>query len=308
MFRGERPQKGRLRQFHHLGCEAIGLKSVYLDAEIISLGYRLILDLGVKDFTLEINSLGCKKDRESLNRLLNKHLEKEYDDLCKHCQRRFSHNILRILDCKNPKCKKIVKSLNIGHKYLCEECLSYFKRLCLILDDNKISYKIKPTLVRGLDYYTDIVFEFVSSNLGSQSAIGAGGRYDHLVQSLGGANKPACGFALGLERLMLLREDLKLPGPSVFLSYVSENLYKKAFSLLNILRSEGISSDIDFTKGSLKSQLRYCQKIRCNYAVIVGEEELKQDSVILRDMRSSSQSVVKIAELVRILKNKDLSL
>jgi histidyl-tRNA synthetase len=304
MFRGERPQKGRLRQFHHLGCEAIGCKSVFLDAEIIILAWKLILSLGIKKFTLEINSLGCKDDKERLVNLLRKYLAGKETGLCPSCRKRLDNNVLRVLDCKNPDCKKIVDKQKIGHKYLCSECRLYLEKLTLLLKQQNIDYKIKPTLVRGLDYYTDIVFEFVSSDLGAQSAIGAGGRYDNLVESLGGPSRPASGFALGLERLMLLRKNIQYPAPAVFIAYTSDLVQERAFSLLNLLRNEGISSDMDFSRASLKSQLRYCQKLGCKYAVIAGDQELKQDSVILRDMESSCQSLVKIGDLARNVQNR----
>lgn len=305
MFRGERPQKGRLRQFNHIGAEAIGIKSVFLDAEIIKLARELLISFGVEDFQIQINSLGCRKDKENLNRMLKNKLANKIDSLCQDCRRRFSHNVLRILDCKKKQCKKAVQDLKIGNSYLCRDCSDYFKKLVSLLDAEGIKYKITPTLVRGLDYYTDIVFEFVSSSLGAQDAVGAGGRYDNLVKNLGGKGNPACGFALGLERIMLLKKSLNTVFPEVFLAFVSPSLASRAFQILNLLRESGISADMDFGEGSLKSQLRYCQKLNSKYAVIVGDEELKKQSVILRDMRFSSQEVVKISDLVEIIKEKD---
>ncbi len=301
MFRGERPQKGRLRQFHHIGAEAIGIKSPALDAEIIKLARDLLAYLGVKEFELQINSLGCREDKRRFQRLLKDKLKDKYDLLCPVCKKRFSTNVLRVLDCKNRKCAGVVKSLNIGNSYLCEECLNYFKKLCEYLRILEVDYKTVPTLVRGLDYYTQTVFEFISGSLGAQGAVGAGGRYDGLVKGLGGPSKPACGFALGAERIMMLIKNGHEPAPGVFVAYSSKEDFEEAFCILARLRNSGIAADIDFSGGSLKSQLRYSQKRGSQFVVIAAGGELSENSVILRNMKASVQETVKLGDLYGIL-------
>jgi len=302
MFRGERPQKGRLRQFHHIGAEAIGERHPGVDAEVVKLAYDLLRSFDVGNFTLEINSLGCPKDKESLRGKLKDKLKGKLHLLCGKCQHRFARNTLRLLDCKNPGCKDAVSSLGIGRSYLCKDCAEYYRAVLEILKDLSVNYRQVDSLVRGLDYYTHTVFEFTTSLLGSQNAVGAGGRYDELVEELGGPKKPSCGFALGLERILLLREKEELPCPRVFVAYTTAGLGKRAFLILDSLRGAGISSDMDFHPGSLKSQLRYGRKLRADFAVILGQDELENNSVILRDMKASSQEVVKIDNLINRLR------
>ncbi|MCD6539208.1 MAG: histidine--tRNA ligase [Candidatus Omnitrophica bacterium] len=302
MFRGERPQKGRFRQFHHIGAEAIGEKDPLLDTELIGLAEKLLVSFGIKDFYLEINSLGCEEDKNRFKSLLKKKLTDKVKLLCENCQKRFFTNPLRILDCKEANCRKVVNSLDIGNSYLCKSCLSYFEQVCSLLDKRGIPYKVNPWLVRGLDYYTQIVFEFNSDNLGSQKAVGAGGRYDGLVRELGGPDKPGCGFALGLERILLLRNLEKFSPLKVFVAYTSSELKSKAFELLTELRDEGVSSDMRFEFSSLKSQLRYAQKLGVEFVVILGEEELKNNQVSLRDMKASSQERLSLDGLIGFLK------
>jgi histidyl-tRNA synthetase len=303
MFRGERPQKGRLRQFHHIGAEAIGERSPLLDVELIALARRLLMGFGLDPPCLEINSLGCGADRRQLIKLLKDKLTPKQDRLCKECRRRLSTNVLRILDCKEAGCKKQVAALKIGGSYLCSDCSEYFEQVLEGLRRLSIEYIHVPTLVRGLDYYTQTVFEFTSPRLGAQSAVGAGGRYDNLIADLGGPSKPACGFALGLERILLLRTLSQLKGLDVFVAYVSEDLKEQAFRLLDRLRQEGISCDMVFEFTSLKSQLRYCQKRKASLAVILGEEELTDNKVTLRDMAASKQELADIDSLSETIKN-----
>ncbi|MFC1514442.1 histidine--tRNA ligase [Candidatus Omnitrophota bacterium] len=303
MFRGERPQKGRLRQFHHIGAEAIGQSSALLDAEIIILARDLLSAFGLEGVVLELNSLGCRDDQQRLQGMLKTKLEAK-QGLCEECRRRLSSNVLRILDCKKPDCRRIVSGLGIGRSYLCRECDLYFDKVVTALSAASVTYTHVPTLVRGLDYYTQTVFEFTSDALGAQSALGAGGRYDGLIFELGGKATPACGFALGLERILLLREAAQLPGLDVFVAYTAEDLAKDAFEVLKLLRGVGISADMDFNFTSLKSQLRYSQRLKSALAVIIAEDELKEKGVILRDMKASSQDVIKISDLVEAVKSK----
>ena len=205
MFRAERPQKGRLRQFHHLGIEAIGGLSPQLDVEVISLSDRLVKELGISNYQICLNSLGCSNDKIKLAQDLHQKLRANLSKLCADCQNRFKRNIFRILDCKNPGCQRVVSNLNLKQDYLCPACRSHFETVIQGLESINLNYQISPFLVRGLDYYTRTVFEIRHDQLGAQDAIGAGGRYDNLVGQLGGRASGAIGFAFGVERILLAR-------------------------------------------------------------------------------------------------------
>jgi histidyl-tRNA synthetase len=305
MFRGERPQKGRLRQFNHVGAEIIGSNSFYLDAEVISLALKIVDSVGLTKKELQVNSLGCEDDKKKLSKYIKEKLRKQKSQLCTNCQKRIEKNPLRVIDCKRPECRKIVKSLKLDKDHLCPDCLNHFNNLLSVLDNLQIDYKYNPYLVRGLDYYTNTVFEITSSQLGSQDALGAGGRYNNLFNQLGGLDIPAVGFALGVERVMLALEKIEVePSPLVFVARVGSGLDEKAFSVLTNLRNSNIVSTCDFRKKSLKAQLRYGQKIGSNFVIILGEEELKEKKVILKDMKKSQQETVKLDQLITTLKEK----
>jgi len=305
MFRGERPQKGRLRQFHHLGAEAIGSDSFYLDAEMIDLSLRILEAAGIKEKKLMINSLGCPDDKEKFSRLLKGDLEKRKSRLCEDCQRRLEKNPLRVLDCKKEECSKQVRGFmhaeTGGKEYLCKECFDKYKNLLNLLEGLGIKYEHNSCLVRGLDYYTNTVFEITSPKLGSQDAIGAGGRYNNLIHSLGGPQIPAVGFALGVERILLvLGEAREARKTDVFVAVVEKDLFSVAFKILNNLRKKALSADCDYNQKSLKGQLRVAQKIGVRYVIIVGSEELKEDCVILKDMEKGTQEKIKIDRIIEI--------
>ncbi|MCF7872611.1 MAG: histidine--tRNA ligase, partial [Candidatus Omnitrophica bacterium] len=305
MFRGERPQKGRLRQFNHVGAEIIGSNSFYLDAEVISLALKIVDSVGLTKKELQVNSLGCEDDKKKLSKHIKEKLRKQKSQLCTNCQKRIEKNPLRVIDCKRPECRKIVKSLKLNKNYLCPECLNHFNNLLSVLDNLQIDYKYNPYLVRGLDYYTNTVFEITSSQLGSQDALGAGGRYNNLFNQLGGIDVPAVGFALGVERVMLALDKIKIESsPLVFVARAGSGLEEKAFSVLTNLRNSNIVSTCDFRKKSLKAQLRYGQKIGSNFVIILGEEELKEKKVILKDMGKSQQETVELDQLITTLKRK----
>ncbi|MCM8787162.1 MAG: histidine--tRNA ligase [Candidatus Omnitrophica bacterium] len=308
MFRGEKPQKGRLRQFHHIGAEAIGSYSEFLDAEVIFLSLEILDALGIKQKSLHLNSLGCGLDKEKFKELLKKEILPYKDKLCIDCQRRMEKNPLRIFDCKEENCQSICEKFSsiTSQQYLCKTCHSHFKNLVDILKDN---FGIQPfvdfRLVRGLDYYTNTIFEINSPFLGSQNALGGGGRYNNLVEELGGPKVGAVGFALGLERIMLLLEKIDiLKTIDVFIATTNDTLIKEAVKLLISLRKENISSDIDYCKKSLKGQLRYAEKKNVNFVIILGEEELKENKVILKDMKRSLQEKVNIDNIIPLLKSK----
>lgn len=303
MFRGERPQKGRLRQFHHIGCEVFGSQSPYLDMEVIKLAMLILESCGVEKITLKLNSLGCEKDKKNFKNFLIRELEGSKEKLCLVCKGRVLTNPLRVLDCKHQSCKRVVSGLNLTKNNLCDSCRAHFEKVLSLLKKFNIPYDYDPTLVRGLDYYSNTVFEFVSSELGAKDACGAGGRYNDLVKNLGGPEIPAIGFALGVERMMLLiKEEPQVSTAKVFVAYTPRDIYPQAYKVLNSLRENGIPSDISYNDRPLKRQLRLAQKLGVDFTVIVGEEELKDGCLILRNMRESTQNKVKLDDLVAVLK------
>jgi len=303
MFRGERPQKGRLRQFHHLGAEAIGSDSFYLDAEVIILSLRILEALGVKEKELKINSLGCGSDKAKFSQYLQKALKANEEKLCDLCKKRIDKNPLRVLDCKLEQCRKVIKSLNLEKESLCPNCSAQFKDLLSLLDDLGIQYSYSPYMVRGLDYYTNTVFEITSSKLGSKDAIGAGGRYNNLVKFLGGPDTPATGFALGIERILIaLGEPTKKEGLDAFVAVASKSLLEDAFKILDSLRKADVSCDYDFCDKSLKAQLRAAQRKNARFVVIIGEEEAEKGIVLLKDMQGATQVEVKKEDLIKRIK------
>lgn len=314
MFRGERPQKGRLRQFHQIGVEAIGPKaaSPYLDAEVISLSVELLKAFGVNDYTLKINSLGTPKDKEQLARILREKILSEKPSLCPTCQERFDRNIFRILDCKSKDCQTLVAKVNLGITFLSPESEKYYSKVKDSLRVLGVNFQEVPTLVRGLDYYTQVVFEITSPSLGSQDALGAGGRYDGLVAELGGSKDvEGIGFSLGMERILLAQAQGKeileeKPGQSidVFVIALDETLFEKGFKILNALRKEKISSDIGYKISSLKNQMSLANKLAARYVMILGQDEVAQGNATLKNMATGEQSPVALDKVVSILKGK----
>jgi len=300
MFRAERPQKGRLRQFHHLGVEAIGSASSYLDVELIMLAEELLINFGVEGYKININSLGCSQDKKKFALLIKKALEGKIKDLCLDCQKRYKTNILRILDCKNKNCQQILRGLNLGKDYLCKDCQLHFEEVKEGLDSLNIGYEVSPFLVRGLDYYTRTVFEITHSDLGSQDAIGAGGRYDNLIEELGGPPKPAAGFALGLERVFLVvkHKDFSLNPLQVFVIGLGKESQKQMLKILRSLRQNNISADADYQEKSLKAALRRADALKVKFVIILGDLELKKGILQLKDMQKGTQKEVGLEELI----------
>lgn len=304
MFRGERPQRGRLRQFHHIGAEAIGSGSFYLDAEIIALCLEILDAVGLSDRQLRINTLGCPADKAKFSKYLKQALKINSGDLCSDCRRRLVLNPLRVLDCKNTLCVKTIKSLDLNQQYLCPQCRKEFAELLSLLDSLGIEYKSTPYLVRGLDYYTHTVFEVASARLGSQDAVAAGGRYNCLVKSLGGPDTPAVGFAAGVERILLAVElPDKKQTTEVFVAVADKTLAKPGFSILDTLRKAGVTGDYDYCGRSLKGQLRFAQKKGVKLVVILGLKEWADGYILLKDMQSSLQKKVKIDNLTAEIKH-----
>ncbi|MFA5087434.1 MAG: histidine--tRNA ligase [Candidatus Omnitrophota bacterium] len=307
MFRGERPQKGRLRQFHQIGVEAIGPDSCspFLDAEVICLSVHLLESFGVKDFILKINTLGTLEDKSRFAELLTEKLKSKLSGLCEECQGRFSKNVFRVLDCKNRGCQTVVQDLACGQDWLSKESREYFLAVKAILTSLGIAYVESPGLVRGLDYYTSTVFEISSPSLGSQDALGAGGRYDDLVSQLGGSSADAVGFSLGIERILLALSEDKDLSPAyldAFFVALDEESFKSAFRLLNNLRKRKIACDISFRyAASMKSQMRLADKSGARYVLILGEDELRNGVVTLKNMAEGIQSKEKIEDLDKII-------
>ena len=303
MFRLERPQKGRLRQFHHIGCEAIGSFEANLDVEIISLADNLLRNFFIEGYKIKINSLGCLNDKHKLIDTLRNKIKNKVDQLCAECQNRFTHNPLRILDCKNEPCQKVIPSLNISEEYLCPDCKIHFNKVCAGLDALKINYVVSPHLVRGLDYYTGTVFEISHDELGAQDAIGAGGRYNNLLRELDGPDLGAIGFAFGVERLLLVPSP-KSQVPSKNLTYLitlGEEAKKEGGRLLNKLRKNGISADTDYENKSIKGAMRQANDNGAKFVLIIGDSELARGTITVKKMQSGEQKEVKAEDLINEL-------
>ena len=299
MFRGERPQKGRLRQFHQIGVEALGPQSSspYLDAEVIALSIHILKELGIKDFQLILNTLGTPDDKKALYELIKSKLKASLSQLCDDCQNRFNKNVFRILDCKNRSCQQVVKNLDFGYDWLSDESKKYFLKVQEVLKSLGIKFEVNPSLVRGLDYYTHTVFEIKSVSLGSQDALGAGGRYNNLVADLGGGQVDAVGFALGVERILLAappKEGSAENNLDVFLVALDEKSFDLGFQILNRLRQEKIAGNMSYKISSIKSQMRQADKSAARFVMIIGEEELKKNTASVKDMTTGEQKEVKI--------------
>jgi len=308
-------RKGRLRQFNQVGVEALGPDTnspyaPYLDAELIALSVNLIKEFGLNDFELKINTLGTSSCKDNLYKLIIKKLKGELSELCEDCQKRFKGNAFRVLDCKNKKCRSIVKRLNLGSDWLTQENKDYFEKVKEALKILNIDFSVDSTLVRGLDYYTNTVFEVSSPELGSQNALGAGGRYNDLVGQLGGSSVGAIGFALGIERVLLAMPKTLEGWGKRLQAYVvafDENCLEKAFEILNTLRSQGISSDINYGAGLIKKQMKAADRSKARYVLILGEDEIKNNSVTLKDMDSSkqdNQESVPVDKITEVIKSK----
>ena len=301
MFRYERPQAGRQRQFHQVGVEMFGIKDASADAEVIELAVSYLKSLGLNDLEVEINSLGCPECRESFKKNLKEVLKPYFNELCEDCQTRYEKNPLRLLDCKVPSCKEIfekpdVKSVIQGD-FICDECSEHFSELKSYLDTLGIKYSVNKLLVRGLDYYNRTVFEIKSNNLGSQNAVCGGGRYDSLVGDLGGQDTPAIGFAMGMERLYSLMEK---EHREVLTAFVVSTDKKEALKMTKYLRDNNIKSDFDFNGKKFTKQIEKASKV-AKYAVIIGEDELLNNSVSLKNLEASEQITISRDELLNYL-------
>ncbi len=306
-FRYERPQSGRLREFHQFGIEVFGSEAAETDAEVIFAASSFLNKLGIKNVRLELNSIGCKDCRSRYNSALKEYFKPHLDDMCESCRTRFDTNPLRMLDCKEESCKKTVASAPSILDYLCDECKAHFEKVKHILDCQKVRYAVNPRIVRGLNYYTRTVFEFVSDDIGAQGTVCGGGRYDGLVAELGGAPTPAIGFAVGIERLMLLMENTgasypKEPVPRIYIGGMDESSREAAFTLASALRSAGISAEVDHMYRSVKAQMKYADKLGAEYVVIIGESEMQSGELNIKNMRLGTSATVKTDEVYSYLK------
>lgn len=301
MFRYERPQAGRQRQFHQVGVEMFGIKEPTADAEVILLAVNYLKTLGLNDLDVEINSLGCPECRENFKNNLKEALKSDIQNMCPDCQTRYEKNPLRLLDCKVPECQAILAKPEvqkvIATDYICPDCQKHFDELQQYLDGLNIKYSVNKLLVRGLDYYNRTVFEIKSNNLGSQNAVCGGGRYDSLVANLGGADTPAVGFAMGMERLNSLLPQIETPKLKAF---VVSNFTSEAIKLIEELRNNGISADFDYTNKKFTKQLEKASKV-AEYALILGEDEIKNNTVSVKNLSTSEQKKVIRNELIESL-------
>ena len=297
MFRYERPQAGRQRQFHQVGVEVFGIKQATADAEVILMAVNYLKSLGLNDLTVELNSLGCPKCREEFKNKLKEVIRPYLPQLCEDCQTRFDKNPLRLLDCKSPECQEIYAKPEIQAviqgDFICEECSEHFEELKNYLDILGIKYERNRLLVRGLDYYNRTVFEIKSNNLGSQNAVCGGGRYDSLVRNLGGEDTPAIGFAMGMERLASLLGEKQEERLTAF---VVSNNTAEAIKLTEELRSKGVSAEFDLTNKKFVKQLEKASKL-AKYAVILGEDEIAKGEVTVKNLDTSEQKTIKRADL-----------
>ena len=304
-FRYENVQKGRLRQFHQFGTEVFGSKEPSMDAEVIAFAMEFLKSLGLKSLSLNINNLGCPNCRPKYNEALKKFLEENYDDLCGLCQSRFDKNPMRILDCKNKNCGEITKNAPIILDYMCEECDTHFTEVKKYLDALNIPYTVDPGIVRGLDYYTKTIFEILNDDF----TVCGGGRYDRLIEQLGGPEMPAVGFALGIERLLLTlkNEGIEIPSEGLYDLYVGargEEGKLASFKLANTLRTRGIKTEINHMGRSLKAEMKYANKIGAKFTVVLGDDELQTGNAKLKRMSDGEQFEVNlnnIEEIVAIL-------
>ncbi len=308
-FRYEKPQSGRLREFHQFGIETFGTGNMMADAEIISLGYDFLSSLGVKDVELRINSIGCPNCRKKHREALKAFLAPKYDELCDTCKTRYEKNPLRILDCKSPICQDLVKGAPLMIDYLCDECKEAFDELQENLTAMDIPFVVDPGIVRGLDYYTKTAFEFVSNNIGAQGTVCGGGRYDHLIEEVGGPPIPGVGFGLGIERLLLVMEanGVVIPKPAgtdVFIVFMGDRAKAFSLKLMRKLRNDGVCAEMDMLARNVKGQFKYADRLGAKYTVVIGDNELDEGKVTLKDMATGQQRPVAIEDITDAVKEK----
>ncbi len=311
-FRYEKPQAGRLREFHQFGVECFGTASPLADAELISLGKSIFDTLEVKDISLEINSIGCPTCRAEYHKALKEYFSSRKDKLCDTCRDRLDRNPMRILDCKSPVCSEIAKDAPVVTDYLCEECDKHFKKVQEYLKAMNIEYTINPKIVRGLDYYTKTVFEFISNSIGAQGTVAGGGRYDGLVDELGGQKTPSLGFAMGLERLMMLMDAQNAPfpdasAPDLFVVALGDKATLKAVEIVKDMRAEGFTALMDLNQRSIRAQMKYADKLGAKFNIVIGDNEVENGTAKLKNMSTGEETDIALETFVSGFYNISLS-
>lgn len=302
-YRYEKPQAGRLREFHQFGAECFGTASPIADAEMISLAKSIFDTLGVDDITLKLNSIGCPICRTKYHDALKSYFKSNKDDLCGTCLDRLERNPMRILDCKSPVCSKIAKNAPIVLDFLCDECEEHFDKVKSYLAAQNIKFDIDPQIVRGLDYYTKTVFEFVSNSIGAQGTVCGGGRYDGLVEEVGGPKTPSLGFGMGLERLQLLMENQNTPfpepeSPDLFIVALGEKATIKTVELAKDMRNEGFSVLYDLNQRSLRAQMKYADKTGAKFNLVLGETETETEEAKLKNMKTGEEHDISLTTFI----------
>ncbi len=311
-YRYEKPQAGRLREFHQFGIECFGAAAAQADAEVISLAKAVLDALGVTGVSLHINSIGCPTCRARYHEALKAYFSSRKDELCDTCLGRLERNPMRILDCKSPVCSAIAAEAPVMLDYLCDDCRNHFEEVKACLDAAEIGYEIDTGIVRGLDYYTRTVFEFVSDALGAQAVVAGGGRYDGLIEELGGPHLPSLGFGMGLERLLMVMEATGAafpmpPACELYLAPMGEAAVRRCFAIATQLRAGGVATELDMTGRSLKAQMKYADKLGSRFVIVVGDNELATGRVQLKDMTNGQSEEIPLDDgLYTILYNKSL--
>lgn len=303
MFRYERPQKGRMRQFHQINCECLGTDSPYADAEIICMLLSFLSSLSINNIQLKVNSLGCRNCRPAYLEKLGKWLNTlEHEKLCPDCRQRAVNNPLRVLDCKVESCKAILTDAPVLLENNCTDCRRHFDKVLELLTANGIDWNIDTNLVRGLDYYQRMTFEVASRNIGAQTAIAGGGRYDGLIQTLGGPDLPGIGFACGMERLALLIGEAEKKELDFYFLALDGNLQDNAFLLSEMLRSNGFSGEMNYRETSFKSAMRQAAKSAALYCIILGSDEALNNKITIKNMKTGEQQTILQADLIKVMK------
>lgn len=300
-YRYEKPQAGRLREFHQFGLEEYGTSDPIADAEIICAAQSIFDRLQIRDIHLEINSIGCPRCRKEYHKALREYFEQYKDKLCETCLSRLEKNPMRILDCKSPEDKEIAKNAPKVTDYLCEECQEHFQQVKSYLDCAGVEYTVNPTIVRGLDYYTKTVFEFVTDYIGAQGTVCGGGRYDGLIEELGGKHVPSLGFAMGMERLLMLMEKqgIEIPAPSpcdLYIAPLGEEAKKKAFALVGKVRESGLFAETDVVSRGLRAQMKYADKIGARFSIVLGDDEITKGEAVVKNMETGQQTKISLNE------------
>jgi histidyl-tRNA synthetase len=296
-YRYEKPQAGRLREFHQFGLECYGTQSPVADAELICAAQSIFDRLGIKQLRLEINSIGCPTCRAEYHKALKEYFYGYKDELCETCNSRLEKNPMRILDCKSPVCSKIAQGAPKITDYLCDECKEHFASVQKYLDAAGVEYTVNPTIVRGLDYYTKTVFEFVTDFIGAQGTVCGGGRYDGLIEELGGKHLPSLGFAMGIERLLMLmdKQGIEIPKPStcdLYAAVMGESASLKSFEIIKAVRSCGLIAETDIVGRGLRAQMKYADKIGAKFSMVLGDNEIEQGKAVIKNMSSGEQTEI----------------